>query len=696
MLGVAAAAMLLPCYSAPLPADELSRDNRFSAPLSCRADAAITSDFIEEISKKLNVPLSATAETGDSILILRAEGKPAYEVLSKIASHNGWEWRREREGYVLVKSAEAKKDETTRLRAEILASYKDFRDRAKRILARKPGDSKDKGELEALSKKLAEMITARADFGSQETRALNERISELTESQLAVGMLMNQIVSDMTDDDIMFLDAHQKIVYSTAPTKLQRPMSREAAKLANEAAHEFLGGYPPEQDERMPTAGSLVRLLGNRDAGEIAAIRAVVTRYQPAGITEQPLPSVSVHLLGAGGEVIARNLPMPTIFGVGLLEMQPTPSKELSIPMKENDGLRALLQPSLRYPRYAKLTEDVANEFSRPRAKTHPAKAAALALNAIAENAGYCLIADPYPFQPLTSNPTFASVWLAIGRTLGKGFDITFDDGWITVRAQRRALSSAENIKPSLLFAIRDKCCDGEVTLDDLAFAADRLTERQSRSALLLLAQCVSRPFTERGGGALLMLRVYGGLSQSSKMILKSGGSVSYGTMSPQSKSAYEEIVYRARFTPMLNISAGPERALVEKLWGPQDGAQMFGKDYESTQLFPSGPLLDSEFSLKRISSPGMLMSYSFLTFEMNEAGYADFTLDDADRQSQSVTLSSGETNFFIVAAAPNLFEGEVVRTYKLGKSYGAFSGLPQEVRLRIEEHYKELRKRRK
>jgi hypothetical protein len=110
----------------PVPA-ALQRDARLEAVVSVDARDRPLGELLPELGKQVDVELTATRETADDRVSLLIRERPAREVLSLIAAHFDFQWRRERNGYRLGQDLAARNREAALRAAQRAADVEGIR-----------------------------------------------------------------------------------------------------------------------------------------------------------------------------------------------------------------------------------------------------------------------------------------------------------------------------------------------------------------------------------------------------------------------------------------------------------------------------------------------------------------------------------------------------------------------------------------
>ncbi len=606
------AAILLMVLAAQGPAD-LKADERLSANVTVRADAEMVGDVIGRMSDALGVRLRTSSEIEQDLIVLFAQERPAHEVLSVIAEHFEWEWRKAEEGYRLVQTSEAKREEERRLRELILEPYLKIGQSAKKALEEGESDRerllKRWGEIQ---KSLSELpgydemqgrppeLAVRAAL-DREKRSLVIRVS-------SKWRLVSTVLAEMSDDEWWALDRDFKLVYSTNPTRWQRPISRKALPAARQLildlAAEARGGAN-NPDPLMP--------IGLDHLPEdVAAVRVVLERsgFPTRSRRDAVYLSVQVALLDANGDALAVETVGAEALNAGGTEavqtQKPPKHAKLDEPLRPSAGLLRANRPSLVVNEATLASEQSRVEYLRLGSKVDVLSDLGRLLNQVAASAGICVIADRYDnlgraIEPIQTR----TLGTALGHLAQQGrYEWSFDGTWARFRTEGWPLARASTVPRKTLYAFRDKVMgDDGYALDDLASLALAVTDRQACApSLCRLWAGYWRLFSvEDGGATLYLLRMWAELTASQKAALLSRQPLSFWSLSPLARRQLEATIYR--LSPDRTYIYGGGTWLGRALDRPSNSWYMerqfrgqWGKDI--TQLLPDGLPQDGEFRL--------------------------------------------------------------------------------------------------
>lgn len=116
--------LLLPCAAAVpaqqrAPASPLRGDDRLHAPLTLAWADRPLGEALPEAGRALGVPLSAEPSVADDQVTLFCRERPAAEILTRLAVHFNFQWRRRGDGYTLLQDLAAARAEEAARRAEV-------------------------------------------------------------------------------------------------------------------------------------------------------------------------------------------------------------------------------------------------------------------------------------------------------------------------------------------------------------------------------------------------------------------------------------------------------------------------------------------------------------------------------------------------------------------------------------------------
>jgi hypothetical protein len=200
LLMAAAAASLASAQDTSKPVDYTTRAKPISVVLS-------------ELSKKTGLKLTCTAELDSEPVILRFQGVPLKEAMDKIALVFAGDWRKQPDGFELVRGKKAEQ-----LHAAVIQTYADDFAAAVKNLAKERGldvpytASTAGDEIKDL-------------FRSAAGPAINPEIFNHVSDKSPLVRLLVRVLAKMNPKDVVSSTLEGPCIYSNQPTSLQAPLS---------------------------------------------------------------------------------------------------------------------------------------------------------------------------------------------------------------------------------------------------------------------------------------------------------------------------------------------------------------------------------------------------------------------------------------------------------------------------------------
>ncbi|MGV3615516.1 MAG: hypothetical protein ACO1SV_09305 [Fimbriimonas sp.] len=186
---------------------------------------ASATKILKDLSEKSGIGLETSPGTANDVLAVRLEAVSMKEALAKIAWAVGGSWRKEGETYRLVRTAEEARAEWARERDKEIEGYTRSLATSREALAKAGEFTPEKAE--ALAKEAAVAI-ARFDPTRRNDQGYWNFTNKLS-TQSPSGRAMARIMALLTPAELADLPKGIKVVYSTRPTRMQRPLGAEVA-----------------------------------------------------------------------------------------------------------------------------------------------------------------------------------------------------------------------------------------------------------------------------------------------------------------------------------------------------------------------------------------------------------------------------------------------------------------------------------
>ncbi|MCH8273589.1 MAG: hypothetical protein IH851_02225 [Armatimonadetes bacterium] len=615
------------------PAD-LAADTRLGRAVEVRAEAETVGSLLARLSRQLNVRLAAASAVEQDLVILYAKDRPAHEILSIIADHFDWTWKKEEGGYRLYQTADQKKEEQRLLEEAILEPYLT----AQKAAGEFPREAAKVDRKEA-KKRIAEITLEIEKLGFAEVTpaylALLRERGYLRSRTDPYRIFAETVFASFTRSQLLELDARTKIVVSTRPTSWQQPIGRNGGRAAETLVAElvrmqqeyFRDRKPPPPEGR--TGSQLpegIRAAFTLD--DVAAVHVVFDadprlRYDFAG---SPL-WVSVTVLGHDGAELAW-----TVRIVGARSRRTHSSEESSgepggprPPVQERGGRLAdrltitnELATALGFldPDDSALDSFISGVWLKPGSTTDFLAPIAKIYLELASAAGFSVIADAYDSHLVDAagagglGRTAALILDALTRPIGATW--AFDDPWVKVRTRKWPLARASTLPRKIARPARDTAVrQMGFTLDQAAALATALTDRQIASPILsdALGDLVFPKPYESEVAALHAYRMWDALSAYHRETLLRGEPLPLAAIAPAARRHLAEYLYVCEYPGIYKSATKTNEEEDIELWDglwAESNDHDWSEDTEITQLLPFGPPPEATIHLRYWERPGV------------------------------------------------------------------------------------------
>ncbi len=699
MLLIAATLALAP----GLQSDVFAGDQRLAQSISYRTDCSTMSASLAEFSKTLNVKLEVAKDIEDDLLILRSADTPARETLNVIANHFGWQWKKTDDGYQLYRSAEAKKAEEKALREQILKPYHQVRDAA--LMSLKGSiDEKAVNEYQTVSTKLFDLLKQPGGY-DQDYRDLSKRNYELERQVSPRRRLEEAVFASLSDEQYLELDDVGRLVFSSSPTSMQRPMPKGALPYLQqfiEATLQYRMGSDPQSAAQRKMFG--IAMLGSVAVEDLGAVRIAIIRQFPADVF-LPAPNVGyeVSLIRADGAFLGFRTD-DTVGGFSLDELPELSKDNKSGLTKDISASKEIVELDA-----ANALGDIAayqealDEFWHKRSTAHPDLSFGHLVNATASESGANAIADSYGYKQINRPIPTVSARAALDAICSRVHaDWEIASKWLRIKSTDRALQRAATVPCSTLFRFRDRCMTEGPSIELLSDVASSLTDRQLSSVLAhQMTQGAITPFGFRTGqGGLSLLRLWHELGIATKVQLKKGATLQVFGLSQAARTYYFKALQRSENSGdiPLDDDAGYFETPEDSNWARQNWPERSFDDRhtfddEITQLLPNGLPLDAQLSAHYATNPG------FIQTSLGSTGSA---VDDKQAALGIIYSRKGlqyyphgnlmpamrEHLFFTLFPTPRVAKASIVTgsTIAPGSSFCTFDNLPPAIKNRLQK----------
>jgi|GEM_PF-4003299 len=700
------------------PQADLSLDDRLKPPISIEASVKTMKEVLDDLAQRTGVALKVQDDLREDLITLYAKERPAHEVLARIALHFGWEWRKADDGYTLAQSAESAAQEKRELEQLILEPFQRAKKTAQeRLQASTPEAlAKLRAELAELQKKIAEM----PDDKSEEDYRIWNRLMELSEQVSPGARLEALFLAQMSTRDALDLERLGKLVYSTHPTALQRPMPSAVTEQLPALVQEIAQFNDVLFDDmEMPEAPEANRKF---DPQAVRAVRAVVRRTGRGFfyLMQQPGPNVSFQFLSGNGTILHSEEPGLFGYAAGMFDEEPDAAEAEPKPQRP-EGLPARFEEAWSAPDTVKkfvLASSGEDEFvmvdmlKNLFGSSEPLQMFGDVMVEFAKAMDVCYISDAYDTHAMGGFGAFgvsadspASFLDSMARSMAAGW--SYSGPWITVRTSPYALARATTVPRSVLKRLLgEKERLGGITFDSFSSALLRLTDRQATSPAIMFAMFSLGTLMEGGFDlpGISFCRMWGSLSPTLKEALKQGRTITRDLLPTEARGHLDRYLYLVEDEPlqlslyMEDIFSSTMESAMKDMFS--EGEQ---PDDEFTQRFPAGIPSGSEIRLQHGVRQGLEVQLAFggqpaFSFAMSPEAYG---FAEAFGQDDSVALAGFraatlEAYTFEIALSPNdIFTVRAGGATSDPKAeFGPFDSLPEELRRQMEQAKERARKR--
>jgi hypothetical protein len=187
--------------------------------ITWQARSAPASRFIRDLADQTGLPLAAGSSVADDVLVASVRDVPVREFLDQIAVALDAEWRDEAGKRVLVRSAA-----TTRAQEERELEYRSAH--IQRELQKLQASMSEKVWDQAAAEHLATRVAA---LERESGDRMNYRHGMALSAETPVGRLIVRLAAELSPVELAKLQS-ERVVYSAAPTKMQRPLPPTAQR----------------------------------------------------------------------------------------------------------------------------------------------------------------------------------------------------------------------------------------------------------------------------------------------------------------------------------------------------------------------------------------------------------------------------------------------------------------------------------
>lgn len=582
-----------------------AQDSGARVSFSCRAEPV--GKMLAELSQVAHLKLEANTQALDDVVVIHVQDVPLGDLMRRIALVTSGAWEKEGGGYLLVGDPATRNREAAAERAKAIDAAKATIDKRLEALKAKPDQPGTPSGTTT--------ITAGASGGSiQGGPPADEK---------ALTLLLDSIGPAALAD----IDSGERVVYSSAPTAMQRPLPVGAAGIVSDWISEHNASVPDMQKrmddfEKSEKAGQMpdfAKRLMNRYATPINSVGKsllVVSRPTLAAITQVTLVVYDTNGKVAGSA--QTSLLSDSLQQLAAAIVKPTSGPaSTGTPVKYSDDSAALRKAfaTMRQPGQGfmpHLSADLRNRVFHPTENDPLSFMATDELVALADAKHLPLVANVPDSAFDTANAILQKETTTVEdveKAIHDGSEEVQapDDGWLTIEPARPAEARAKRLDRHALEALMAAAlAKGAPSLDDVAaYALKAPSPLEGGPSQVYLTMFVPGVITQSTSGITdwNMLRIYGSLNDLQRQTLESGGRLSLRTI----PDAYAR---QLLYGPMAHFDV----TRAGQTPPPQDTISywisMFagggGEDYkdEPTELMPNGVPPNGYFEMSTTTEP--------------------------------------------------------------------------------------------
>ncbi|MBL1149649.1 MAG: hypothetical protein HND42_05505 [Armatimonadetes bacterium] len=682
-----AAALMLPA----LAEAQFEKDRRLDAVVSVRSNAGTVKSVLESVSKATGVELRVAPPLDDDLVILVCKNRKASDVLKKISDHFDWSWVREGDAYRLIQTKEHADKEKAEFREQIMEPYRRLRESAKQYL--KILESTD------VEQATREIEHIRALGAAQYERENYDRVTELERRVDPGERIFHEVFASLNDGELEALHRDYRIIVTTNPKRGQFRLRVSPEKLkpfvvAALSRARSLVIAPTDPDNpgavefRVPKDEDVTgyRIVVRREFGVTPDDANLRWSFQPESNGE-PLQTIAWGSLQR-----ARTADGNSVQPHEQLELGPIAEMRI-----EREWLVRFLSVDERGQNYLGSAHPRLWRPGEPHVE--PLQPLGEYFTEIASHIGIDLIMDCHDRMMRLRRPD--SEPRNFGMLLQQAHSrvplaVEARDGWVSVTPKSRAFMRSENVPRPILFpSIEREFREGGQTIEHGIWLITSLRDEQ----LLWFGS-----FFGFGGEYLSALRLLGALGPNARRLVLQGTQISYGSLSPQGKKHYEEILIRsqAAFVPVWDGNPYDEWSAHEAANRDWFGGKHLvgGPTHDLTDVHPNGIPVDAYVSVmnfdrravnSRVKERGYTASGAVWTI-----GRVAMQLFEAGEEASNERFSFAMMNlkdFVLTCRTTSTFaRGAILTDQSLASEFGSYRSLPEDFRMSIEEVMKRMR----
>lgn len=290
----------------------LGQDTTQKVTFSSKATSAKL--LLEKLSKTTGVTFATSPQTADEVLLVDVADAPLSDLMKQIAKAAGAEWQAEGEGFRLVRpsalNAQQEREYLADRAAKIQKQQKEFQDT---LNGQKPLTAAEAAKIAETQRRQVEEITSAASEGR---RIMTPQIAREAVNANPTSRLMLKLVTSFAPADLARIPAGARVVFSSMPTRVQRPLPAAAGRAIADFVREaeiWLSAMPPQAQTPDPTRQVFIGLPGGNLSAMEGGLGKVLFIVQRSQFNDGL--QVEVRVADRAGKIAANTMRMLSLGG---------------------------------------------------------------------------------------------------------------------------------------------------------------------------------------------------------------------------------------------------------------------------------------------------------------------------------------------------------------------------------------------
>lgn len=541
-------------------------DPKLDAKVSTELNATSAKAAVQRLAEAGGVSLEVSNQMLSPVLAIRTKDVALRDVMARIAQVTSGEWRKSEDKFILYPDGAKQRREALEERAQRLQEIREGVKSQVEQYNPQPGKAGKGGQ----SDEDAEVMAQTMSFGGLGSSA-------------SVGKAISRILPVIDLSLLAGLEQGERIVFSTAPTFVQRPLPNNLGPVFAELIAEHNKNAAARANEEKEAESAEEKQLrefyeslfggdkSDKPITERPAKALLVASRESMGFGL----NVELRLYGEGGKVVLSGTTVLSLSDGGYMAdamefarnqvggqqgdapkkpVVPGEDKPIQLSQETMDLRRAFSGLNSGGPgSEQKIPDSLLEKFARPDVVEPLALGPGESILAAAKAKGWNLVANlpddlMSMFDMMQEGPTTANG--VLGELMEGSTKAEFNDGWATVwpdnpeKARRERQDRVALAR--LIAAARSK---GAASLDDLAAYAMTSRRPMDEPVAMVYVMLFASNAMQNGMMGMLdwnMLRLYGTLGLTQKQSLASGNALSFGQFIPTQKTHLAKLSFGA------------------------------------------------------------------------------------------------------------------------------------------------------